>query len=89
MSNYELAALPIRVAQQVQDKSLSHRTKKTFHSFRHKTIDELRDAEVQDSLINRIAGHEDSAVTFGVYGSRIPIKAMVEAIRHLNFQLAN
>jgi hypothetical protein len=47
-------------------------------------IDDLRDASVQDSLINRIAGHEDSAVTFGVYGSRIPIKAMVEALGHLS-----
>ncbi|MBV7552243.1 site-specific integrase [Pseudomonas sp. PDM28] len=59
--------------------------KKTFHSFRHTMIDDLRDAGVQDSLIKRIAGHEDSAVTFGVYGSRIPIKAMVEAIQHLNY----
>ncbi|KPN91821.1 site-specific integrase [Pseudomonas nunensis] len=59
--------------------------KKTFHSFRHTMIDDLREAGVQDSLIKRIAGHEDSAVTFGVYGSRIPIKAMAEAILHLNF----
>lgn len=63
--------------------------KKTFHSFRHTMIDDLRDAGIQDSLIKRIAGHEDSAVTFGVYGSRIPIKAMVEAIKHLNFHLEN
>ena len=58
--------------------------KKTFHSFRHTMIDDLRDAGVQDSLIKRIAGHEDSAVTFGVYGSRVPIKAMVEALGHLS-----
>jgi integrase len=58
--------------------------KKTFHSFRHTMIDDLRDAGVQDSLIKRIAGHEDSAVTFGVYGSRIPIKAMVDALGHLS-----
>lgn len=60
--------------------------KKTFHSFRHTMIDDLRDAGVQDSLIKRIAGHEDSAVTFGVYGSRIPIKAMFEALRNLSLQ---
>jgi pyrrolidone-carboxylate peptidase len=47
-------------------------------------IDDLRDAGVQDSLIKRIAGHEDPAVTFGVYDSRIPIKAMVEALGHLS-----
>jgi integrase len=58
--------------------------KKTFHSFRHTMIDDLRDAGVQDSLIKRIAGHEDPAVTFGVYGSRIPIKAMVEALGNVS-----
>lgn len=40
-------------------------SKKTFHSFRHTLIDDLRDAGVQDSLIKRIVGHEDSAVTIG------------------------
>ncbi len=58
-------------------------TKKTFHSFRHTLIDDLRDAGVQDSLIKRIVGHEDSAVTFGVYGSRTPLKAMLEALQHI------
>lgn len=58
--------------------------RKTFHSFRHTLIDDLRDAGVQDSLIKRIAGHEDGAVTFSIYGSRSPLKAMVEAIKHIN-----
>lgn len=58
-------------------------SKKTFHSFRHTLIDDLRDAGVQDSLIKRIVGHEDSSVTFGVYGSRTPLKAMQEALEHI------
>jgi integrase len=58
--------------------------RKTFHSFRHTIIDDLRDAGVQDSLIKRIVGHEDGAVTFSVYGSRSPLKAMMEAIRHIH-----
>jgi len=57
--------------------------KKTFHSFRHTLIDELRDAGVQDSLIKRIVGHEDSSVTFGIYGSRTPLRAMMEALSHV------
>lgn len=57
--------------------------RKTFHSFRHTFIDDLRDAGVQDSLIKRMVGHEDSSVTFGIYGSRTPIKAMIEAMRHI------
>lgn len=58
-------------------------SKKTFHSFRHTLIDDLRDAGAQDSLIKRIVGHEDSAVTFGVYGSRTPLKAILEALQHI------
>ena len=57
--------------------------RKTFHSFRHTLIDDLRDAGVQDSLIKRIAGHEDSAVTFSIYGSRSPLKAMAEAMSQI------
>lgn len=58
--------------------------RKTFHSFRHTLIDDLRDAGVQDSLIKRIAGHEDAAVTFSVYGSRTPIRAMLDALSHIS-----
>lgn len=58
-------------------------SKKTFHSFRHTLIDDLRDSGAQDSLIKRIAGHEDGAVTFSIYGSRSPLKAMVDALRHI------
>ncbi|EJN26743.1 phage integrase family protein [Pseudomonas sp. GM78] len=54
--------------------------RKTFHSFRHTLIDDLRDAGVPDSLIKRIAGHEDGAVTFSIYGSRSPLRAMAEAL---------
>lgn len=57
--------------------------RKTFHSFRHTFIDDLRDAGVQDSLIKRMVGHEDSSVTFGIYGSRTPVKAMAEALMHI------
>jgi len=58
--------------------------RKTFHSFRHTLIDDLRDLGVQDSLIKRIAGHEDGAVTFSIYGSRSPLKAMAEALSQIN-----
>jgi len=59
-------------------------TRKAFHSFRHTLIDDLREAGVQDSLIKRIAGHEDRAVTFSIYGSRSPLTAMIEAIRKIS-----
>lgn len=47
-------------------------------------IDDLRDAGVQDSLIKRIAGHKDGAVTFSIYGSRSPLKEMADALQHIH-----
>jgi hypothetical protein len=52
----------------------------------HTLIDDLRDAGVQDSLIKRIAGHEDGAVTFSIYGSRSPLKTMAEAPDHIDIR---
>ena len=62
--------------------------RKTFHSFRHTLIDEMRDAGVQDSLIKRIAGHEDSSVTFGIYGSRTPMNAIMDAMKHIELPIS-
>lgn len=57
--------------------------KKTFHSFRHTFIDDLNESGVQDSLVKRMVGHTDASTTFGIYGSRTPIKAMWLAIKGL------
>lgn len=61
--------------------------RKTFHSFRHTFIDDLRDAGVQDSLLKRLVGHVDGSVTFGVYGSRLPLEAMLNAITGLDLHV--
>ncbi|MDT4843681.1 tyrosine recombinase XerD [compost metagenome] len=58
--------------------------RKTFHSFRHTFIDDLREAGVQDSLIKLMVGHEDNSVTFGVYGSRLQLTAMLQAMQGLS-----
>lgn len=58
--------------------------RKTFHSFRHTFVDDLREAGVQDSLIKRMVGHEDGAVTFGLYGSRVPLHPMQSALAYIS-----
>ena len=58
--------------------------RKTFHSFRHTFIDDLREAGVQDSLIKQMVGHEDHSVTFHVYGSRLQLNAMLRALRFVD-----
>lgn len=67
----------------VPDQARHRGPEEAFHSFRHTLIDELRDAGVQDSLIKRIAGHEDGAVTLSIYGSRSPLTAMADALKHI------
>lgn len=60
--------------------------RKVFHSFRHTFIDDLREAGVQDSIIKRLVGHEDGSMTFGLYGSREPIKVMAQAVAMLKVE---
>ena len=62
--------------------------RKTFHSFRHTFIDDLREAGVQDSLIKQMVGHEDGSVTFGVYGSRLQVTAMRQALNAIEIDQA-
>ncbi|MDU0736323.1 site-specific integrase [Pseudomonas aeruginosa] len=57
--------------------------RKSFHSFRHTFIDDLREAGVQDSLVKQMAGHEDHSVTFRVYGSRLQLTAMLQAVQSI------
>ena len=63
--------------------------RKVFHSFRHTFIDDLREAGVQDSIVKRLVGHEDGSMTFGLYGSREPIKAMTQAIATLKVKISD
>lgn len=44
-------------------------------------------SRVQDSLIKRIAGHENGVVTFSVYESSSPLKAMLEARVQINLHI--
>jgi hypothetical protein len=44
---------------------------------------------VEDSLKKRIAGHEEGAVTFSIYGCRSPLKAMAEARGRIGIDQSN
>lgn len=54
--------------------------RKTFHSFRHSFIDDMREAGIADSLLKDMVGHGDTAVTFAVYGKRRFIEQMRAAV---------
>ncbi len=60
--------------------------KTTFHSFRHKFIDLMRDANVQSSVEYAIAGHEEGTVHSN-YGSKPPFKLMKEELDKVVFDL--
>ncbi|KTT48151.1 integrase [Pseudomonas oryzihabitans] len=57
--------------------------RKTFHSFRHSFIDDLRNHGIEDSLLKDLVGHGDHGVTFAVYGKRRFIERMNEAVNIL------
>jgi len=61
--------------------------RKTFHSFRHRAVDALREAGIQDSIIQCLLGHSTNTVTFDIYGSRMPLHQLQHAVETLSMTL--
>lgn len=57
----------------------------SYYSLRHNFRDALSDAEVQDSVISSLMGHEDARVTFNTYGKSISLEILYKSICKMNF----
>ena len=61
--------------------------KKTFHSFRHTFIDQLKQLDVPDGKIQELVGHANHSITTGRYGKPYRPAALKEVIDGLEFGL--
>ena len=55
------------------------------YSFRHTFIDELKQQEVDESMVAQLVGHSHHNLTFGKYGKKYPVGLLVEKLNHLTF----
>lgn len=62
-----------------------HRVGKTFHSFRHTFIDELKQLDVDDKKISALVGHKDESMTTGRYGKPYKPEILYPAVCMLDF----
>jgi hypothetical protein len=59
-----------------------------WRGVRRKTVqDHHASYREQGSLLKRLVGHVDGSITFGVYGCRLPLEAMLNAIRGLDLNI--
>ncbi len=61
--------------------------KKTFHSFRHTFIDQLKQLDVPDGKIQELVGHANHSITTGRYGKRYRPTALKEIVEMLDYGL--
>jgi integrase len=61
--------------------------KKTFHSFRHTFIDQLKQLDVPDGKIQELVGHANHSITTGRYGKPYRPAALKEIIESLSYEL--
>ena len=61
--------------------------KKTFHSFRHTFIDQLKQIDVPDGKIQELVGHANHSITTGRYGKPYRPNALKEIIDGLDYGL--
>ncbi|PTP19722.1 integrase [Vibrio splendidus] len=50
----------------------------TPYSFRHTFIDELKNAELAESLVSEYVGHANQSMTFGRYGKKLKLKKLLK-----------
>jgi integrase len=61
---------------------------KTYHSFRHTVIDELKQKGCDYKIVAALAGHTDESMTFGTYGSDYNVEIMRELVMKLSFPIS-
>jgi integrase len=57
----------------------------SFHTFRDGVSGALTDADVLETVIIQIIGHENPSMTTGRYGRKLQVKQLAEAIEKLDF----
>ena len=60
-------------------------SKKTFHSFRHTFINNLKQKEVTEVIIAEIVGHENSSITMSRYGKKFEPGKYLEKMKLLDY----
>lgn len=69
-------------------KFITEDRKKVFHSFRHSLIDNLKQQEVDQKIIEAIDGHKDNSMTGGLYGKAYKPQVLLKALRKLDYAIS-
>jgi len=59
-------------------------TDKVFHSFRHTLIDYCKQAGLDETALKDIVGHDNSSITYGLYGKRLRPKAQLDFLAKID-----
>ncbi|MCW3172362.1 tyrosine-type recombinase/integrase [Shewanella subflava] len=59
----------------------------TAYSFRHTFIDELKQGQIEESLVAQIVGHAYQNITYGRYGKKFDVKTLKPVIDSIQFEL--
>ncbi|MCW3171137.1 tyrosine-type recombinase/integrase [Shewanella subflava] len=59
----------------------------TAYSFRHTFIDELKQRQIEESLVAQIVGHAYQNITYGRYGKKFDVKTLKPVIDSIQFEL--
>ena len=57
------------------------------YSFRHTFIDELKQQEVDESLVSQLVGHTHKNLTYGKYGKNFPVELLFKKLNDLSFSI--
>jgi len=73
--------------QRLNRKHITTNPKKVFHSFRHTFINNLKQAQIPESIISQIVGHKNSSITINRYGKDYDIKLLYKTIQTIDYNI--
>lgn len=59
----------------------------TAYSFRHTFIDEMKQQEIDESIVAQLVGHECQSITFGRYGKKYPISLLLKKLKRVKYEI--
>jgi len=59
----------------------------TAYSFRHTFIDELKQLQIEESMVAQLVGHVYHNITYGRYGKQYDVKTLKPVVDKVDYEL--
>lgn len=79
-------AFALRFSKVLKQCGFTEKNCPTLHSFRHRFIDELQQAGIEEHVTSELVGHSKRSLTYGRYGKRLNLSVLIQSVEKSSTQ---